>query len=286
MPHNIVGIDHSLIGVNDLEDAKSRFQSLGFTVTPRGTHIGWGTANYCIMFDKDYIELLGIIDPEIETNGLDAALAERGEGLLGLALASDNPEQTHASMVSADLGPSDLLQLKRKLELPDGDVVPEFKLIRLHPAGLSEKQLFICHHLTPQLIRNDQWVLHANGATGIASLVIVVDDPAALASYYRNLCGHINVTMTDDTLNVRVGDGALIFVNETDLDMLFPGLYIPVDFPTLPYMIAMSIAVKDLAATQSYLNTQRITYQFIANGALRIEPADATGVLLEFVQER
>jgi len=286
MPHNIIGIDHSLIGVNDLEDARLRFQSLGFTVTPRGAHIGWGTANYCIMFDKDYIELLGIINPEIETNGLDTALAERGEGLLGLALASDNPEQTHASLVSANLGPSDLLQLKRKLELPDGDVVPEFKLIRLHSAGLSEKQLFICHHLTPHLIRNDQWVLHANGATGIASMVIVVDDPATLASYCRNLCGYINVTMTDDTLNVRVGDGALIFVNDKDLDMLFPGLYLPADFPTLPYMIAMSIAVKDLAATKSYLDTQRITYQVIANGALRIDPADATGVLLEFVQER
>ncbi|MEH6526257.1 MAG: VOC family protein [Sneathiella sp.] len=286
MPHNIVGIDHSLIGVNDLEQAKSHFRSLGFTITSRGAHIGWGTANYCIMFDNDYIELLGIINSDIETNGLDVALAERGEGLLGLALASDDPEQTHASMVSADLNPSELLQLKRKLELPDGDVVPEFKLIRLQPAGLSEKQLFICHHLTPNLIRNDQWVRHANGATGIASIVVVVDDPASLASYYRKLCGFINVTMTDDTLNVRIGDGALIFVNDKDLDMLFPGLYLPADFPALPNMIAMSIAVKDLEATTSYLNTENIRYQEIANGALRINPADATGVLLEFVRER
>lgn len=286
MPHSIVGMDHSLIGVNELEDAKIRFQNLGFMMTPRGTHIGWGTANYCIMFDKDYIELLGIVNPDIETNGLDTALAERGEGLLGLALASDDPEQTHSSMVAAGLDPSELLELKRKLELPDGEVLPEFKLIRLQPAGLSEKELFICHHLTPHLIRNDKWMIHANGATGIASIVIVVDDPAALAPYYRKLCGHINVTMTDDTLNIRVGDGALIFVNDTDLDMLFPGQYLPSDFPAFPYMIAMSITVKDLTATKSYFDIQKVNYQAIANGALRITPAEATGVLLEFVQER
>ena len=59
----VLGIDHVLAGVADLEAARAAWRRLGFTVTPRGRHIGWGTGNYCIMFPDDYVELLGIVDP-------------------------------------------------------------------------------------------------------------------------------------------------------------------------------------------------------------------------------
>ena len=115
MAHHIVGLDHTLVGVEDLEDARETYKKLGFTLTPRGSHIGWGTANYCIMFEKDYIELLGVADPSLESNGLDKLLEDRGEGLLGVALSSEDPEKTRASLDAASLDPTDLIQLKRKI---------------------------------------------------------------------------------------------------------------------------------------------------------------------------
>jgi len=284
MPHNITGIDHALIGVNDLEAARIAFQRLGFAITPRGSHIGWGTANYCIMFENDYVELLGVVDPTLETNGLDVALAERGEGLLGLALASDNAEGTHASLSENGLCPSELLDLKRKLELPEGDVLPHFKLIRVAAEGLSDRHLFICHHMTPELVRRPEWEQHANGAVKIASLVFVVEDPAALADYYRRLFGSIHVTLTDDTLTVRTGIATVIFINDQDLDMLFPGLSFAEDMPNLPHPFAMTIGVKDLTQTTEYFKETDISPQVISNGSLRIDPKYASGVLLEFVQ--
>ena len=45
----ITGIDHTLVGVRDLEAARATWTRLGFSVTPRGRHIGWGTGNYCVM---------------------------------------------------------------------------------------------------------------------------------------------------------------------------------------------------------------------------------------------
>jgi catechol 2,3-dioxygenase-like lactoylglutathione lyase family enzyme len=283
MLHNLMGIDHVLIGVEELEDARSVYEKLGFTTTPRGSHIGWGTANYCIMFEEDYIELLGIVDSTLETNGLDTALAERGEGLLGVALASDDPETTHQSLVEDGLEPSELLTLKRKLELPDGDVLPEFKLIRLtSSAGLTAKNLFICHHLTPELVRQPDWVKHLNGAKYINSVVVVVDNPGELTSYYQRLCGSINVTLTDNTLTVRFGRGSLIFVNDRDIDLLFPGLTISDEMPPLPHLIAMTIAVESIDQTAKLLTQNEVTSQKIANGTLRVDPADACGLLLEF----
>ena len=63
----------------DLEAARRTFAGLGFTVTPRGRHVGWGTGNYCIMFPGNYIELLGIVDADRFTNNLETHLAERGK---------------------------------------------------------------------------------------------------------------------------------------------------------------------------------------------------------------
>lgn len=284
MPHNIVGLDHTLVGVSDLEEARKIYKKLGFTVTPRGSHIGWGTANYCIMFENDYVELLGIVDPAAETNGLDLLLDERGEGLLGLALASDNPEQTYASLKAEGLNPSPPVDLKRKLELPDGDVIPEFKLIRLPTEGIPEKSLFLCHHLTPELIRQKDWEKHDNGAEYVNSVVILVDNPSRHREYYCSLCGTLNVTLTDETMTVRVGRLNMIFVSERDLDLLFPGLIISGDWPKLPYMVAMTFGVDDIKSTEAYLEKTGFQLQKVSGGTVRIQPKDTCGVLMEFVQ--
>lgn len=50
----IAGLDHALVGVRDLEAARASWGKLGLKITPRGRHIGWGTANYCIMFERGY----------------------------------------------------------------------------------------------------------------------------------------------------------------------------------------------------------------------------------------
>jgi hypothetical protein len=83
----ITGIDHTLVGVRDLEAARAAWARLGFTITPRGRHIGWGTGNYCVMLEEGYVELLGIVDPSQFSNNLDKLLEKR-EGLLGLAFAT------------------------------------------------------------------------------------------------------------------------------------------------------------------------------------------------------
>ena len=90
MARQIAGIDHAIVGVRDLEQARASYERLGFAATPRGRHVGWGTANYCLMFVDDYLELLGIVDPAEFTNELERFLAER-EGLLAVALRSDRP---------------------------------------------------------------------------------------------------------------------------------------------------------------------------------------------------
>jgi len=49
---NVIGIDHAVVMVKDLDKAAENYKRLGFTVSPRGTHSAhMGSGNYTIMFD-------------------------------------------------------------------------------------------------------------------------------------------------------------------------------------------------------------------------------------------
>src|SRR5262250_320999 len=110
MPRPITGIDHAIVGVRRLDGAAEQWRRLGFTLSPRGRHYGWGTANTCIMFARDYIELLGIVDAAQFTNNLDRFLSVR-EGLLGLAFATDDAAAARSALAARGVavsGPHDL----------------------------------------------------------------------------------------------------------------------------------------------------------------------------------
>ena len=65
--------------VRDLDQAAENWKRLGFTVSPRGTHSAkMGSANYTIMLDPDYFELLGVL-VETEHNAPARAFLEKRE---------------------------------------------------------------------------------------------------------------------------------------------------------------------------------------------------------------
>ena len=97
MANGIAGIDHVIVGVRDLEHARMGWTRLGFTLTPRGRHLGQGTANYCIMFARDYLELLGVVERDEHAQRLEAFLARR-EGPMAVTL---QPERCSGSTTSA-----------------------------------------------------------------------------------------------------------------------------------------------------------------------------------------
>src|SRR3954453_6741176 len=178
------GIDHALIGGPALEAAQSAWHRLGFTITPRGRHIGWGTSNYCIMFRDDYVELLGIIDPTQFLNRLDTLLETRGEGFLGLSFAAASPSDVHAAFPDITQPPKDLGRL---LELPEGDVTPRFSLVHFDPESTPGLSTFSTPPLTPELMRRPEWLALPNGTIGLKGVTLTLANPSALAPAYAAL---------------------------------------------------------------------------------------------------
>src|SRR5215472_12715113 len=86
---NVIGVDHAVVMAKDLDKATQAWRSLGFTVSPRGTHSAhMGTGNYTIMLDPDYIELLGVIVPTEYNAPTRGFLDKRGDGIERIAFTA------------------------------------------------------------------------------------------------------------------------------------------------------------------------------------------------------
>jgi hypothetical protein len=271
------GIDHVLIAVDDLERARMGWARLGFTLTPRGRHLQQGTGNYCIMFERDYIELLGVVDPAQGTGGLDAFLRQ-GEGLRGVAFATDAGDAITEALRRRGLHPAPPRDLSRQLELPEGTVLPRFKLVSLPDEQTPSLSSFICQHLTPELVRRPGWLAHPNAVTGITGVAVMVAETAPLREPYERLFGTA-VTMTDDVLTLHVGAHRLIFATPDDIAALYPEADVLLD-RALPAIAVLSLRSRDLARTADHLTQWHVAYEQAADGALVVPPEEASGALL------
>ena len=282
MQRAITGLDHLIIGVADLEAARERWARLGFNSTPRGRHVGWATANYCIMFEDDYLELLGILDPAGFSNGLDALLAERGEGLLGIALQSGDAAATAEAWQQAGLASATAGALMRLLESEDPPVELRFANVMLDPAERAGLNLFACRHLTPEPMRRPAWLHHPNGARRIAGLTVIADAVEPLAALAEQVVGSAAVSRTDQVRTLQTGTAPVMLATPDDAALLHPGFALPEAAPE-PCLAVLEIAVDDLAKTAAFLTRQNVPHEREGDAALLVAPEHTNGVHLAFV---
>ncbi|MBM3583233.1 MAG: VOC family protein [Alphaproteobacteria bacterium] len=279
MRDGFTGLDHVLIGVRDLESARERYARLGFTLTPRGRHVGWSTGNYCIMFGREYLELIGVIDPTQPRRSIEARIAAAGDVGVGFALASDDPDAAFRVWSDAELAP-ERRALARPLDLPEGTVEPRFALIHVPAAATPEVPIFVCHHLTPDLVRRPGWTDHANGALGVRAMLAVVADPAALRVPYERLFGPAAMAATDGMLTVRMGPTTLVVATAEDAAELYPAF--DATPPAVPSVAALTITVVDIARAARVLEAAGVGFERDRGRAVIVPAAAACGVLLEF----
>jgi hypothetical protein len=281
MDNGIAGIDHLIVGVRDLERARLEWSRLGFTLSPRGRHIGQGTANYCIMFPSDYVELLGIVDPNDLVQRLDTFLTQR-EGLMAAAFApAGAPEAVRAALLSHGNHPSEPRPLGRQLELAEGTVVPRFSLMSLPGDETPGLDCFICTHLTPELMRRPEWLQHPNGAARLTGIHVLVESTAALLEPYDRLFGIQQVTTTDAVASVHVGPHRIVFSTPDDFSTMYPVLEVASDFP-LPAIVSVEFGVARLEGTANYLTGRQIPFEELPGGSLVVPAREASGAILFF----
>ena len=186
MRNGIAGIDHVIVGVRDLERARMGWTRLGFTLSPRGRHLG-----------QAHGELLHHVPARLSgtarhcRRGRACASAREtfsrtARGVVGRPSRRPiRPRRSHDALAALGLHPSEPRALGRQLELPEGTVVPRFSLINLPPDETPALDCFICAHLTPELMRRPEWLDHPNGVIGVAGIHVVVGRNGVAAARVR-----------------------------------------------------------------------------------------------------
>lgn len=279
---SIIGLDHVVVTVRDLDQAEKRWRELGFTISPRGLHsAAMGTANHTIMLGEDYLELLSVVAPTDRNAPTRAFLDRRGDGIERAAFTGTNAADGVAELKArgyAAIGPFDFA---RAVDLADGrQVEARFNTYMWpyeeRPGGL---RIFACVHLTREYVWLPELVRQANTAFAIDRVEMLSKDPAAAAAHMGRLIDRAPERLADGALKVATGSnrGDFVFVDRAMLEKRHPG----VSFAGVPEegTVALALVVKDLAAAKAAVGR----HAAVATAEhIKVAPADANGVLVEF----
>ena len=278
---NVIGIDHAVVMVRNLDQAAANWKRLGFTVSPRGTHSAkMGSGNYTIMLDPDYIELLGVL-AETEHNAPARAFLAQREGIERIAFtavdSAAGAEEIRARGY-APLGPTDF---ERPVTMPDGSLsAAKFRIFQWPvseaPGGL---RIFACQHKTRETVWIAELMKHANGAKRLLQTLIVSPEPAGDAAHLARMIDRPVGAETDGAAVVPSGSdrAEFVFLTQAQLGRRYPG----VALTGLPERggAGLVLATGDLAATENALGGIGIR----SAGGICVAPAAANGTLLAFV---
>ena len=279
--NNVIGIDHAVIMVRDLDKAALNWKHLGFTVSPRGTHSAhMGSGNYTIMLDPDYIELLGVLTPT-EHNAPARAFLDKREGIERIAFTAVDSADGAAEIRTrgyVPLGPTDF---ERPVTMPDGTLsAAKFRTFQWPvaeaPGGV---RIFACQHKTRETVWIPELMKHANGAKRLKQVLLVAPEPAKEAAHLSRLIDREARNEADGAVAVPSGgDRAdFVFLTKPQLGRRYP----EIEVASLPERGAAGLVIAaDLTLTEKALGANGVR----SAGAVCVTPTAANGTLLAFVK--
>lgn len=282
MTSPITGIDHVVILVRELDEAAARYRRLGFSLTPRGTHSPhMGTGNYCIMFQTDYVELLGVLNPTPH----NAAWRDRvaaGEGLKSAALASDDAVACQAHFANLKLSPSEPLEFGRPVDMPGGPRDAKFRIVRLPDEAVPGLGLFVCQHFTRDLVWIPEYQGHLNGVTGLASIIIASTNPATTAAPYARVFG--SDPKMDQWGDIHVGAGkgrSFRFISPDRAKVAYRGAVVP---QADVYVAAVEMWTETTGRAAAAIAKGGLPHDRPEDGRVRVRAENACGVVIDFIE--
>jgi len=191
MISTLIGLDHAVIAVRDLDAAAAEWAALGFRLSPRGTHSPhMGSGNYTMMFGEDYIELLGVITEQPHNQGLRDFLAGR-EGLERCAFTTTNAAAGVAALQARGIAANGPVEFGRPVTMPDGSAAEARFSVMHWPAGEAPGglRIFACQHHTRGAVWVPELQKQHNGVSGIIRALVATPDPAGAAANMARLTG-------------------------------------------------------------------------------------------------
>ena len=278
---NVIGIDHTVVMVKNLDQAAENWKQLGFTVSPRGTHSAhMGTGNYTIMLDPDYIELLGVL-ASTEHNAPARAFLDKREGIERVAFTAVDSAAGAEEIRARGYPPIGPTDFERPVTMPNGTLsAAKFRTFQWPvadaPGGM---RIFACQHKTRETVWIPELMQHANGAKRLKQVLLVAPEPTVEAAHLSKMIDRETRTEADGAVAVSSGgDRAdFVFLTPAQLATRYPG----VSLAGLPERGAAGLVIAAaLDAAEKALGSIGVK----SGGSICAPPAAGNGTLLAFVR--
>jgi hypothetical protein len=197
-----------IIVVADLAAACARYGAMGFTVVEGGRHPGLGTANCLIPLGGSYLELLGVVDPDVAMRtpfGLAALhTSDTGERLARWSFRTDDIDG-----IASETG---LVPEARSRVNPNGE------RLTWRSAGIADSLLASCrpffmHWDDPAQFPGAMEIDHPNRAAKIAELRVATEAPDDLLPWIERAAAPVTVRGGDcaiESVSIEDADGNLV----------------------------------------------------------------------------
>jgi len=283
------GLDHIVHAVSDLDAAAAFYARAGFTVGARNVHPpAWGTQNHIVQLPGVFVELLTVADTSgivphsgqhFSFGAFNRDFLARGQGLSMLVLEGKDSAAELEAFRAAGIGDFDLFDFSRDAKRPDGTPTRvAFTLAFARDAAAPEIGFFTSRQHHPENFWNPAFQSHANGAIGVAGIVLVADRPQDHRAF---LSAFADVDLTSDA------SGITAKTPRGDIDVMQPASFTR-RFGTMPpstaegaRLAALRFDVKNLATPRAALRSGKISFSEQAQ-RLVVDPDLAFGATLVF----
>jgi catechol 2,3-dioxygenase-like lactoylglutathione lyase family enzyme len=281
-------LDHVGFMVRNLDAAAARWERLGFLLSRRSRQMGkipgksdmapWASSNQCVMFERGYLELIGITNPE-EFNPWSRFL-NRFEGPHITALRCENGEKAYEALSRRIEHFDPPLQRLRKAPFGEGEREFRFRNIFSQDDHFPEGRYIIIEHQTPEVIWQDELMIQPNGAVELAELVFCADVHEGLLDRLSCISGEEALETEAGGFIELSGGGSLSVLSEEAFRSRYEGAPAPIR----PAVAATVIRVKNMGVLESLLIANGVKPVFRSPLSLWLSPEDGNGAVIEFIE--
>jgi len=277
-------VDHVGHFVPHMDAASSALETLGFTLTPFSAHshrsepggplVPAGAGNRCVILERGYLEIVTPTGDTPHASQLRAAI-RRYTGPHLIAFGTAAPEADYARIRKSGFDPLPMVALQRQIGTETGEGTVRFTVVRVPPGTMPEGRIQFCRHDTPELVWQQRWIAHPNGAVALTGVILCVADPQEAARRYARFAGLL-AQVADGVWRLTTARGYLVFVNPEQL-----GRRLEIAPPALPWIAGCVLRSGDIAATGEYLRQSKLPVRPLGGRWLLVKaPPEAGGIVV------
>jgi catechol 2,3-dioxygenase-like lactoylglutathione lyase family enzyme len=282
------GLDHIVHTVRDLDAAAACYEALGFQVGARNRH-PWGTHNRLVQLPGFFVEILTVAEPErLGADDLSCLFGERNraflsrhEGFWGLLLEARDAAADAAAFRDAGIAASAVVRFEREGRRPDGTPVRLGFSLAFARDSAAEAGFATCQQLAPESFWNPAFQSHANGASGVAGVVLVAENPSDHHVFLSAFTGERELLATSNGITVATPRGTIDVMTPSAYASHF-GVAAP-DIGQGARLAALIVLVPDVAAVGARLDQSAIA-AVSRMGRIIVGPDVMMGAAIVFAQ--